>query len=219
MLKTKLTAILLAFVFAFSGAGITTISAQKISDEARKASKEKVSKEAKKEAKQLQKEGWGVLPGAIPMERQIDRARALQEEVNEDYYPKYLTGEGKSIGEVYDAAKMQSTEIAKQDLVKKIQTELTIEIKSTLANQQISADEATTMFETIEASRSVISQSLGRVLTITDIYRTLENKQVEVFIRVAYDSDNIKKAAKQAIRNDMKKRGNEMHKKLEEIWK
>ncbi len=207
MLRTKLTAILLAIVFAFSGAGVTTVYAQKI------------SKEAKKEAKRLKKEGWTIIAGGIPLERQMDRTMALREELNEDNFPKYLFGVGQSVAEAYDAARMQATEVAKQDLAKQIQTELTSEIKSTIANNQISPEEAATAVEVIEASRSLITQSIGRVLIITDIYRTLENKNIEVLIRIAYDSNNIKKLAKQAIRNDMRKRGNNMHKKLEEILK
>lgn len=205
----------MAIVFAFSGTCVT-VSAQQISEQAKKAAKAKVSKEAKKEAKRLKKEGWNVTPGGIPIERQLDRAFGLQYEVNDDNLPKYIIGEGMSVAEAYDAAKMQATEVAKQNLAAKTQSELTSEIKSTVANNQLSPEEAASVVEVINASRSLITQSIGRVLTITEVYRYKENKNTEVLVRVAYDSENIKKAAKQAIRNDLRKRGNEMHKKLEE---
>ena len=205
----------MAIVFAFSGTCVT-VNAQQISEQAKKAAKAKVTKEAKKEAKRLKKEGWNVTPGGIPIERQLDRAFGLQYEITDDNLPKYIIGTGMSVAEAYDAAKMQATEIAKQDLAAKTQSELTSEIKSTVANNQLSPDEAASVVEVINASRSLITQSIGRVITITEVYRYKENKNVEVLIRVAYDSENIKKAAKQAIRNDLRKRGNEMHKKLEE---
>lgn len=215
MVKTKFITILMAIVFAFSGTCVT-VNAQRISEQAKKAAKAKVTKEAKKEAKRLKKEGWNVTPGGIPIERQLDRAFGLQYEITDDNLPKYIIGTGMSVAEAYDAAKMQATEIAKQDLAAKTQSELTSEIKSTVANNQLSPDEAASVVEVINASRSLITQSIGRVITITEVYRYKENKNVEVLIRVAYDSENIKKAAKQAIRNDLRKRGNEMHKKLEE---
>ena len=215
MVKTKFITILMAIVFAFSGTCVT-VNAQQISEQAKKAAKAKVTKEAKKEAKRLKKEGWNVTPGGIPIERQLDRAFGLQYEITDDNLPKYIIGTGMSVAEAYDAAKMQATEIAKQDLAAKTQSELTSEIKSTVANNQLSPDEAASVGEVINASRSLITQSIGRVITITEVYRYKENKNVEVLIRVAYDSENIKKAAKQAIRNDLRKRGNEMHKKLEE---
>ena len=215
MVKTKFITILMAIVFAFSGTCVT-VNAQQISEQAKKAAKAKVTKEAKTEAKRLKKEGWNVTPGGIPIERQLDRAFGLQYEITDDNLPKYIIGTGMSVAEAYDAAKMQATEIAKQDLAAKTQSELTSEIKSTVANNQLSPDEAASVVEVINASRSLITQSIGRVITITEVYRYKENKNVEVLIRVAYDSENIKKAAKQAIRNDLRKRGNEMHKKLEE---
>ena len=215
MVKTKFITILMAIVFAFSGTCVT-VNAQQISEQAKKAAKAKVTKEAKKEANRLKKEGWNVTPGGIPIERQLDRAFGLQYEITDDNLPKYIIGTGMSVAEAYDAAKMQATEIAKQDLAAKTQSELTSEIKSTVANNQLSPDEAASVVEVINASRSLITQSIGRVITITEVYRYKENKNVEVLIRVAYDSENIKKAAKQAIRNDLRKRGNEMHKKLEE---
>jgi len=205
----------MAIVFAFSGTCVT-VNAQQISEQAKKTAKAKVTKEAKKEAKRLKKEGWNVTPGGIPIERQLDRAFGLQYEITDDNLPKYIIGTGMSVAEAYDAAKMQATEIAKQDLAAKTQSELTSEIKSTVANNQLSPDEAASVVEVINDSRSLITQSIGRVITITEVYRYKENKNVEVLIRVAYDSENIKKAAKQAIRNDLRKRGNEMHKKLEE---
>lgn len=208
MVKTKFYAILLAVVFCFSGS-IATVNAQTMSEK-------EIKKIAKKEAKKNQKEGWIVNPGALPLEQQLIRAYTMANQMNDEGYPKFIVGEGKSTAEAYDAAKMQANERAKQEIASKTQTELVSEIKSTVSNNQISPEEAASVVEVIEASRSVIAQSIGRLIPIMEAHRKLENKNVEVLVRVAYNADNIKKAAKQAIRNEMKKRGNDMHKKLEE---
>ena len=80
--------------------------------ELRRASKselnEKASKAARKEAKSLKKEGWTTTPGTLPLEKQLDRSYLMQMEYDEDMFPQYLMGEAMSIGENYDAAKMQA---------------------------------------------------------------------------------------------------------------
>ena len=90
------------------------------------------------------------------------------------------------------------------------------EINSTVGNEQLSPEEAASVVEVIEASKSVIVQSIGRIIPLMETHRVLDNKNIEVLVQVAYDSENIKKAAKRAIRDEMKKRGNDMHKKLDE---
>lgn len=44
---------------------------------------EKASKAAKKEAKKLQKEGWQTAPGALPLEKQLDKSYAMQYQYDE----------------------------------------------------------------------------------------------------------------------------------------
>ena len=207
MVKTKFYAILLALTFCLSGA-FATVNAQTLSEK-------EIKKIAKKDAKNYKKEGWLVNPGALPMEQQLIKAYSMENQTNEDGFPKFITGEGRSTAEAYDAAKMQANERAKQEIASKTQTELVSEIKSTVSNEQLTPEEANTVVEVIEASRSVIAQSIGRLIPVMEAHRNLKNKNVEVLVRVAYNADNVKKAAKQAIRNEMKKRGNEMHKNLE----
>jgi len=56
--------------------------------EAKKASKkelnEKASKAARKEAKKLKKEGWTNAPGALPVDKQLDKSYMMQMEYDED---------------------------------------------------------------------------------------------------------------------------------------
>ena len=68
----------------------------------------KASKAARDEAKKLEKEGWQVAPGALPLEKQLDRSYMMQYEFDESLYPKYIMGEAMSIGTNYDGAKMQA---------------------------------------------------------------------------------------------------------------
>lgn len=175
----------------------------------------KASKTARKEAKKLKREGWQVAPGALPLEKQLDKSYMMQYEYDEDLFPKYLMGEAMSIGENYDAAKMQALELAKQNLAGQIQTEITALIKGTVANEQLSPEEAASVTEVLMVSENLISQSIGRTITVMELYRTLKNKNKEVLVRIAYNGDMAKEDAKKVVREELRKKGDELHNKLD----
>ncbi|MCI6861945.1 MAG: hypothetical protein MR860_08150 [Prevotella sp.] len=177
----------------------------------------KASKAARKEAKTLTKEGWKTAPGALPLDKQLDKSYTMQMEYDEDMFPKYLMGEAMSIGENYDAAKMQALELAKQNLAGQIQTEVTALIENTVANKQLQPEEAASVVQSISAGKSLISQSIGRVITVVEVYRTVSNKNKEVLVKIAYNADMAKQAAKKAIRDDLEKKGEELQDKLDEL--
>lgn len=177
----------------------------------------KASKAARKEAKRLKKEGWITTPGALPLEKQLDNSYQMQYEYDSDMYPKYIMGEAMSVGGNYDAAKMQALELAKQNLAGQIQTEVTTLIENTVANKQMDEGDAASITQSVLTSKNLISQSLGRSIAVVETYRTLPNKNKEVLVRIAYNSDMAKKVAKEAIKKDLEKRGDELHNKLDKL--
>lgn len=183
----------------------------------RKALNEKASKDARKEAKRLKKEGWTTTPGSLTLEKQIDRSMLMQMEIDQSGYPLYIMGEAMSIGENYDAAKMQALELAKQNLAGQIQTEITALVDNTVANKQLSSEQAASVTESVLASKNLISQSLGRVLPIVEVYRELSNKNKEVLVRVSYNHNMAMEAAKKIIRKDLEEKGNELHDQLDQL--
>jgi len=215
---------IMAIMFAFSTVSFAQ-NAKDISKERKEITKlskaelnSKANKAARKEAKKLTKEGWTTTPGALPLEKQLDKSYLMQYEYDETFYPKYIMAEAMSIGENYDAAKMQALELAKQNLAGQIQTEVTALIENTVANRQLAADEAASITESVLASKNLISQSLGRVIPVVEVYRTKSpSKNKEVLIRIAYNSDMAKEAAKQAIRKDLEQKGNKLHDQLDKV--
>ena len=189
--------------------------------EVKKASKkelnEKASKAARKEAKKLKKDGWTNAPGALPIDKQLDKSYMMQMEYDEDLFPKYMMGEAMSIGQNYDAAKMQAVELAKQNLAGQIQTEVTALIENTVANKQLEAEEAESIVQSIIAGKNLISQSIGRTITVVEVYRTLQNRNKEVLVRIAYNSSMAKAAAKRAAKKELEKKGEDLQKKLDEL--
>lgn len=222
-MKNLLNVLVTIFLFGIScelSAQITK-EQQKQRKEILKSSKselnDKASKAARKEAKKLKREGWNTTPGALPLDRQLDRAYLMQYEYDNEMYPKYIMGEAMSVGGNYDAAKMQALELAKQNLAGQIQTEVTALIENTVANKQMDEGDAASITQSISAAKNLISQSIGRTIPVVELYRTLSNKNKEVLVRIAYNSDMAKKVAKEVVKKDLEKKGDQLHKKLEEL--
>jgi len=93
--------ILAAAVLAGSPCAYSQMSKEKMKErsEYTKMSRDqlnkKASKDARNEAKRLKKEGWQAAPGALPLEKQLDRSYIMMSEVDNNYMPKFLTA-GKS---------------------------------------------------------------------------------------------------------------------------
>jgi len=190
---------------------------QEISKLAKKELNAKVTKTTKKEAKRLKKEGWVVTPGALPIEKQLERSYLMEFEYEENLYPKYIMANAQSIGENYDAAKTAATSLAITNLAGQIQTEVTALIENTVGNQQLSANEAASLTETVMASKNLISQSIGRVIVVVECYRELKNHNKEVMVRIAYNGDMAKEAAKKAIRQQLEEKGQDLHDQLDKV--
>ncbi len=178
---------------------------------------DRATKIARKEAKKLKKDQWVVAPGALPIDKQLDKSYLMQYEYDDAMFPKYIMAEGMSIGGNYDGARVQATELAKLNLAGQIQSEITALIESTVANEQLTAEEAATVTKSVIASKNSISQNLGRVIPVVEVYRTLKNKNKEVLVRLAYSSDMAKEVAKKAIRKDLENQGEKLHGKLDKL--
>ena len=215
---------MMAGVLALGGATASAQDTEDILKERKELQKytreqlnQKASKDARKAAKQYKKEGWTVTPGALPIEKQLDRAYMMQYEFDDLGYPKYMMGEAMSIGENYDAARLQAQELATQNLAGTIQKEITALIDNSVANKQLAAEEAASIAETVAAGKNLISQRLGRTVMVVEMYRTLKNKNKEVMVRVAYNAEMAKEAAKNALREELEKKSKDLHEKLEQI--
>lgn len=190
---------------------------QQIAKLAKKELNEKVTKATKKEAKRLKKEGWVVSPGALPIEKQLERSYLMEFEYDENLFPKYVMANAQSIGENYDAAKTAATSLAITNLAGQIQTEVTALIENTVGNQQLSAGDAASITETVMASKNLISQSIGRTIVVIECYRELKNGNKEVMVRLAYNGEMAKEAAKKAVRAELEKKGQNLHEQLDKV--
>ena len=178
---------------------------------------EKLDRLAAKEAKKLEKEGWMIRPGSLPLEQQLLKSYELQSKTDEDLYPLYIMGEATSVGENYDAAKTAAISLALNNLAGQIQTELTALIENTVVNKQLTAEEAVSISETVMTSKSLISQSLGRTMPVMECYRLNSKKNTEVLVRIAYSQKKAKAQALKAVKEEMERKGEKVKEQLDKI--
>jgi hypothetical protein len=205
----KLSTIL---VFALSFIMMASCASQNLTKDQKIA-----QKSIKKEVRQLKKDGWKVAPGNIAMDLQLSEAYSKALEKDEKGYEKFVSGEAMTVGETYDAALFQATNLAKLDLAAKIETEITELIDTKLGNKQLSQKQAASLAESVAASKNLVSQKLGRVIIPVKMYRDLENGNVEVRTIVYYSHDMAMDVLKQTMREDLEKKADDLSKQLDKI--
>ena len=183
----------------------------------KKEMKRKATKQARKEARKFKRDDWYVAPGALPMDKQIEKAWILQYEEDEDGYPLYLVAMGNSVAESQSAAKLQAIELAKLELAGVVQTNIVAIIENSVANNQLSREEAASVTKTVAASKNIIAQEIGRVITMFEIYREVGDANIECSLRIGYNSQMAYDTAKEAIKDQLEERTEELHKKLDKI--
>ncbi len=212
-MKTKIfITILLGLMVVF----VNPLNAQLKDKEVTKEIKSRALKEARKEARKLKKQGYKTFPGALVLEKQLERGWRYELIIGENGYSKYLIGVGNAVAETQTAAKVQATAAAKLELAGKIATNVAALIEANLANQQFNTEEAASVTKVVAASKQLIAQELGRVITLVEMYKNI-GKNVEINLRIAYDSELAYEAAKKVIRKNLEEQTDILQEKLNKL--
>ncbi len=208
---------MLAAIFLLAAVPSLQAIDKKSEKKARKEMKRKAYKAARKEARKFRRSGWYVAPGALPMDKQIEKSWELQYQEDEEGYPLYLVATGNSVAESQSAAKLQALELAKLELAGIVQTNIIAIIENSVANNQLSRDDAASVTKTVAASKNIIAQEIGRVVTFFEIYREVGKRNIESSVRIGYNSLMAYDTAKKAIKEQLEDKTEELHKKLDKI--
>ncbi|RLD76179.1 MAG: hypothetical protein DRJ15_15825 [Bacteroidetes bacterium] len=211
-MKTSKIILALTMVF-FIG---TIAMAQQTDKELKKEIGKKAEKKARKEAKKLKKQGYYVAPGALPMDKQLEKAWMKQYEEDDKGYPEYFVATGISVGETQAAAKLQANEVAKLELAGQISSNIAALIENSIANQQLNNEDAASVTKTVAASKNLIAQELGRVLTLVEFYKDID-KNIEANVRLGYSYEMAMEAGKNVIRKSLEEETELAHEQLEEL--
>jgi hypothetical protein len=214
MKKVLSIIILFAVVFALP---VAQAADRKSEKKVKKEMKRKAFKDARKEARRFRKDGWYVAPGALPMDKQVEKSWERQYEEDDKGYPLYLIATGNSVAETQSAAKLQAMELAKLELAGVVETNIIALIENSVANNQLSREDAASVTKTVAASKNIIAQEIGRVITFFEIYREIGDKNIESSVRIGYNSEMAHEMAKKAIKQQLEDKTEELHEKLDKI--
>lgn len=192
-------------------------SLQKYEKVLNKDLKKKALKEARKEAKRLTKEGFRTPVGKLPLDKQIEDAWQKQAELDMEGNPYWYVASARVIAGNQSAAVLQATNAAKIDLVGQIQTKVTQLIEEKTANDDMGQEEAASLKSMVATSKSIISGTLGRVLPLVEVYRTLPNKNVEVMVAIGCTARMTNEAAVKAMREELAGKSEELAKELDKL--
>jgi outer membrane biogenesis lipoprotein LolB len=211
-MKTTKIILALMMVFLLSGGAM----AQQTDKELKKEIKSKAERQARKEAKKLKKQGYYVAPGALPMDKQLEKAWMKQYQEDDKGYPVYFVAQGISVGETQAAAKIQATELAKLELAGQISSNIAALVENSIANQQLNTEDAASVTKTVAAAKNLIAQELGRVLPIVELYKNI-GKNIEVNVRLAYSYEMAIETGKKVIRKSLEEQTGLLHEKLDKL--
>lgn len=201
----------LALLFACS-----TIEAQSTNKQLKKDLKSKVEKDCRKTAKQLKKDGWKVMPGKLPLERQIQDSRYAELDKNKEGERLYFTGTHQATGGNYSAAKKIADDRARMELAESISMTLSELIKGKLSNTDYGEKDIEVIDEFVSANKNLVSVSLQGVYPVLEIYREKDGA-VEVQVMVKTNAEKALKQAKRAYKDKLYQQSEELAKELDEL--
>jgi len=178
-----------------------------------------VVKAARKEAKVYAKAGWVIFERHLPLEKQLERAIAMQYELDKKLFPRYVQGEATATGESYEASRADVVEWAKLNMAEQIRTEICILIDNALADNRLTANEATAITETVMTAREAIAVSIGRVIPVVECRRGKDTGNNEVCLRIAYGTEMAIDGAKKALRRELDKKNPTLYERFDNITK
>ncbi len=176
--------------------------AKQLEKEEKSLSKEirrKAERNARKEASRLEKEGFLVFPGSVPMAKQLENSWMMQYATTEEGFSKYLFSDGNGVGKTQTAAEMQAMEAAKLQLAGQISNELNQIIEAKIANEQIDRVEGQSLTKFVAGSKNYIIQHLAFVKPGFKVYRESGKRDMEVQIKLFYSADEAMKQTQKAL--------------------
>lgn len=202
-------------LFALFIIGFSTVNAQvKV-----KSKDLKAMKEAKKQAKKLKKEGWNVAPGALPLEKSLESSWSMLLDRDDEGLKKFLDADGNAVAETKTAADMQALEMAKLNLAGQLETEIAALVEGSIANEQLTREEAASVTKVITGSKNLIATTIKRVDPVYKVYRNVGKNNVEVQLKLFYNQAMALNTAKQTLRNKLSEETEIIHEKLDKMLK
>jgi len=165
----------------------------------------------------MEKEGWYVAPGSIPLSEVLENALMKQVIVDDSGSVKYIYADGNAVAETKSAAEMQAIELGKLQLAGLIQTNISSLVSANIGNSQLSTQEAASVTEVVQSAKNIIAVELGYIDPTLKIFKKVGKDKVEVQVRLFYETRQSLVIAKKAVRKELKGKLKLNEEKLDKI--
>jgi hypothetical protein len=170
----------------------------------KKSMKKKAIKAARKEAKQLKKAGYMTFIGQLPLDKQLENSWQAAYEIDPQGNPYYIMSTQKAVASNFTAAQMQAMNAAKTDIAGQLETRINQVIETKVSSNELGRNEANSLSTFVSTSKNIVSNTLGRVIKLVEIYREPKRtKNVEVQITLAYNAEIATKEALKAMKQSL----------------
>lgn len=177
----------------------------------------KAIRKARKEARQYKRDDWSVAAGALPMDMMFEKSWTYQLAESKPGRKKYIWADQTATGQTHAGAKMQAIELAKVDLASQIEAEIISLTEASVANQQLTRDEAQTIQKVVQGSKSIVTQTLTNVEPTVLIYKDIGDNNVQCKVMLFFDKEDTVEQAKKKIKKKLEEETEIIHDKLDKM--
>lgn len=177
----------------------------------------RVEKDSRKTAKEYQKQGWKIMPGKLPLERQIQDSRYAELEKDDDGQRVYLTGTHIATGGNYSAAKKIADSRAKTELAEQLNSRIDQIIKDNISNKNYGEGDIEVIDKFISVNKHLASARLNMATPVLEIFREGKNNTYEVQVFYRIEAKPAIKETKKLYRTELSKESEELAQKLDEL--
>jgi len=207
----------LCFFMVLSSAQKKDDTQSKNEKHSKKELNERSLKAARTEAKKLEKDGWTVSPGSIPLDKLCENSMLKSLEADDAGNVRYITADGNGVAQSKTAAEMQAIETGKLQLAGLVASSITSLIDVQLGNAQLTPEEAASITQVIQSAKNTIAKELGYINPYFKIYRYPNKSSVEVQVRLFYDLKQSLDIAQRVVKADLKEKLKLNDEKLEKL--
>ena len=191
----------------------TSATAQNTNKELKKDLNSRVDKDSRKTAKKLEKDDWQIMPGKLPLERQIQDSRYAELDTNEEGGRAFFTATHQSLGGNYSAAKKIATSRAIAELAEQVGSEIASIVENNVSNINFGDGDLETIDKCISANKQTVAAKLSGAVQVLDIFRQGE-KSCEVMVMYKLDSKNALTLARNLYKEALQKESSELSEKI-----
>jgi hypothetical protein len=142
--------------------------------------------------------------GQLPLDKQLENSWQAAYEIDPQGNPYYIMSTQKAVASNFTAAQMQAMNAAKTDIAGQLETRINQVIETKVSSNELGRNEANSLSTFVSTSKNIVSNTLGRVIKLVEIYREPKRtKNVEVQITLAYNAEIATKEALKALKQSL----------------